>query len=151
LRRSKVSPQKGGRAITPLAPSLLVKRLLDRYGAFSVDYRDSRQTGRPQNGSCPAGSYLYLGHCAYQHRSWTELPQQPKYDGDFFGGDLAGITPKIQPYLQSSLGVTALYLNPIFQSPSNHKYDTQDYTPFSACIKGRYSCEKAFNVGAIFE
>ena len=44
---------------------------------------------------------------------------------EFYGGDLAGIDAKLH-YLQS-LGVTALYLNPIFDSPSNHKYDTQDY------------------------
>ncbi|WP_261902892.1 maltodextrin glucosidase [Vibrio fortis] len=44
---------------------------------------------------------------------------------EFFGGDLAGIHSKLD-YLQE-LGVTALYLNPIFQSPSNHKYDTTDY------------------------
>ena len=44
---------------------------------------------------------------------------------EFFGGDLAGVHSKLD-YLQQ-LGVTALYLNPIFQSPSNHKYDTTDY------------------------
>ncbi|MBY5945899.1 maltodextrin glucosidase [Photobacterium rosenbergii] len=45
---------------------------------------------------------------------------------EFYGGDLKGIEDKLD-YLQS-LGVTALYLNPIFQAPSNHKYDTTDYT-----------------------
>ncbi|MDK9736662.1 maltodextrin glucosidase [Vibrio sp. D404a] len=44
---------------------------------------------------------------------------------EFFGGDLVGVHSKLD-YLQQ-LGVTALYLNPIFQSPSNHKYDTTDY------------------------
>ena len=44
---------------------------------------------------------------------------------EFFGGDLAGIHSKLN-YLQD-LGITALYLNPIFESPSNHKYDTTDY------------------------
>lgn len=44
---------------------------------------------------------------------------------EFFGGDLAGIHSKLN-YLQD-LGITALYLNPIFHSPSNHKYDTTDY------------------------
>ena len=42
-----------------------------------------------------------------------------------FGGDLAGITDKLD-YLQK-LKVEAIYLNPIFVSPSNHKYDSQDY------------------------
>ncbi|PSW21563.1 maltodextrin glucosidase [Photobacterium sanctipauli] len=44
---------------------------------------------------------------------------------EFFGGDLAGIHDKFD-YLQK-LGITALYLNPIFKAPSNHKYDTSDY------------------------
>jgi alpha-glucosidase len=45
---------------------------------------------------------------------------------EFFGGDLQGIKNKLG-YLQD-LGITALYLNPIFKSNSNHKYDTTDYT-----------------------
>lgn len=44
---------------------------------------------------------------------------------NFFGGDLEGIRLKI-PYLQE-IGITALWLNPIFKSPTNHKYDTSDY------------------------
>jgi len=44
---------------------------------------------------------------------------------EFYGGDLKGIYNKLD-YLQK-LGVTAVYLNPIFTSPSNHKYDTTDY------------------------
>ncbi|XOQ37774.1 MAG: Aamy domain-containing protein [Lactococcus sp.] len=43
----------------------------------------------------------------------------------YYGGNLAGIIDKI-PYLKS-LGVTALYLNPIFESRSSHRYDTSDY------------------------
>ena len=45
---------------------------------------------------------------------------------DYFGGDLAGITQKLA-YLKS-LGVTVIYLNPIFWAGSNHRYDTRDYT-----------------------
>ncbi|GHN51854.1 hypothetical protein ME801_15230 [Lactobacillus delbrueckii] len=44
---------------------------------------------------------------------------------DFFGGNLEGIRQKI-PYLKD-LGVTAIYLNPIFQASSNHRYDTRDF------------------------
>lgn len=44
---------------------------------------------------------------------------------EFYGGDLKGISDKLD-YLQD-LGVTALYLNPIFKSNSNHKYDTMDF------------------------
>jgi glycosidase len=44
---------------------------------------------------------------------------------NFMGGDLEGVRQKL-PYLQK-LGVNALYFNPIFGSPSNHRYDTTDY------------------------
>lgn len=57
---------------------------------------------------------------------------QPVYDkdgrwgNDFYGGDLEGIIQKLD-YLKS-LGVNTIYLNPIFDAASNHKYDTADYT-----------------------
>jgi glycosidase len=44
---------------------------------------------------------------------------------NFFGGDIRGIQ-KMLPYLQA-MGVTGVYLTPVFQSTSNHRYDTQDY------------------------
>lgn len=44
---------------------------------------------------------------------------------DFFGGNLRGIIAKI-PYLKT-LGITAIYLNPIFEASSNHRYDTNDF------------------------
>jgi alpha-glucosidase len=44
----------------------------------------------------------------------------------FYGGDLPGIRDQLD-YLHTELGVTTLYLNPIFTSGSNHKYDTEDY------------------------
>lgn len=65
------------------------------------------------------------------HKSWTEQPAwRPNAEGkilnnDFFGGDLKGIEQKLD-YLQS-LGVTCIYLNPIFESHSNHRYDTANY------------------------
>ena len=66
------------------------------------------------------------------HERWGEPPEwRPDALGvvnnnDFFGGDLDGIRQKL-PYLKK-LGVTCLYLNPIFESHSNHRYDTADYT-----------------------
>ena len=66
------------------------------------------------------------------HASWGEQPdwkpdaQGRITNGDYFGGDLRGIREKL-PYLKS-LGVTCLYLNPIFEAHSNHRYDTADYT-----------------------
>lgn len=46
-------------------------------------------------------------------------------NNDFFGGDIKGIISKLD-YIKS-LGVTAIYLNPIFKAYSNHRYDTGDY------------------------
>ena len=66
------------------------------------------------------------------HENWDEAPEwRPDAQGrvrnnDFFGGDLKGIEQKLD-YLRS-LGVTCLYLNPIFESHSNHRYDTADYS-----------------------
>ena len=52
--------------------------------------------------------------------------QLPAYDPvEFYGGTLAGIRQKL-PYL-ASLGVEVLYLNPVFEARSNHRYDTADY------------------------
>lgn len=65
-------------------------------------------------------------------KDWGNEPEwKPTYDGkvlnnDFFGGDLKGISEKL-PYLKD-LGVTCIYLNPIFESHSNHRYDTADYS-----------------------
>ena len=66
------------------------------------------------------------------HSDWSQQPVwAPNEQGvitntDFFGGDLRGIQEKL-PYLKE-LGVTCLYLNPIFESHSNHRYDTADYS-----------------------
>lgn len=65
------------------------------------------------------------------HKDWYELPSyEPGPDGefrnnDYFGGDLPGIIEKL-PYLHS-LGVTVLYLNPVFEAHSNHRYNTANY------------------------
>ncbi len=66
------------------------------------------------------------------YRNWGEMPYYlPEQFGgeylanDFFGGSLAGVIEKLD-YL-ADLGVTILYLNPIFEAYSNHKYDTADY------------------------
>ena len=66
------------------------------------------------------------------HRlDWGGIPSyRPNEKGkvlnnDFFGGNLKGIQNKL-PYLKS-LGVTVIYLNPIFEAASNHRYDTSDY------------------------
>lgn len=69
--------------------------------------------------------YLYVGKLAKRVKKWNKIPDA---DGirEFYGGDLQGVIDKMD-YLKE-LGVDVIYLNPIFfVSPSNHKYDTQDY------------------------
>ena len=56
-------------------------------------------------------------------KSWNSTDHPGRED--FYGGDLQGILDHLD-HLQD-LGVSGIYLNPIFQAPSNHKYDTQDY------------------------
>jgi alpha-glucosidase len=59
-------------------------------------------------------------------RAWGEPVPHENMVTTFYGGDLAGIEQKLD-YLHETLGVTMLYLNPIFASGSNHRYDTDDY------------------------
>lgn len=64
------------------------------------------------------------------HENWHELMAYEPEDGvitnrDFFGGSLKGILSRL-PYLES-LSVSTIYLNPIFEAASNHRYDTCDY------------------------
>lgn len=95
-------------------------------------------------------------------RSWGDMPfyKAEQFGGeylsnDFFGGNLAGIIEKL-PYL-ASLGVTLLYLNPIFKAASNHRYDTGDYEQIDP-ILGENSdferlCEAAreYGIGVILD
>lgn len=68
--------------------------------------------------------YVYIGYPVMKVESWEEGLSVMDVDR-FYGGDLQGIWDKLD-YLES-LKVEVLYLNPIFVSPSNHKYDCQDY------------------------
>ena len=68
--------------------------------------------------------YTYLGKPCGAHKCWDDLPGNEDYR-DFYGGDLQGVIDKLD-YLKH-LGVDVIYFNPLFESPSSHKYDTQDY------------------------
>lgn len=80
-------------------------------------------SGQPK-GDIPTGRTM--------HQAWGEQPAwAPNGQGritntDFFGGDLKGAEEKL-PYLKE-LGVTCLYFTPVFESHSNHRYDTADYS-----------------------
>ncbi|MDO4522057.1 MAG: glycoside hydrolase family 13 protein [Eubacteriales bacterium] len=68
--------------------------------------------------------YFYIGDMVNRVTDWDKCPA---FMGvrEFYGGDIQGIMDKLD-YLQE-LGIDVIYLNPIFVSPSNHKYDIQDY------------------------
>ena len=63
-------------------------------------------------------------HKRMPHKAWED--REGITGNDFFGGDLRGIIQKL-PYLKD-LGVSGIYLLPVFLSDTNHKYNTFDYT-----------------------
>ncbi|MDF9842787.1 MULTISPECIES: alpha amylase N-terminal ig-like domain-containing protein [unclassified Paenibacillus] len=128
--------------------------LMERIGSAGA-YELHEAVIRTATGRCryvfhasdPAGNYAWYGErgvagnrehagafqYAYMHRpealavpSWTSgTIVYQIYPSSYNQGTLRGITDKI-PYLQE-LGVTAVYMTPIFESPSEHKYNTSDY------------------------
>ncbi len=79
--------------------------------------------GDPSN-DVQNNEYFYLGQPSQRVADWHSYPKAMDVQS-FYGGDLKGILKRLD-YLEE-LGVEVLYLNPIFVSPSNHKYDIQDY------------------------
>lgn len=76
------------------------------------------------NNNVEDGEYVYIGRPVRCVEDWHQKPSAMDV-GFFYGGDLQGVRDKLD-YIQS-LGVEAIYFNPLFVSPSNHKYDCQDY------------------------
>ena len=68
--------------------------------------------------------YYYIGDYSRRVTNWDKYPANMGVR-EFYGGDLQGVMDKLD-YLQE-LGVEVVYFNPLFVSPSNHKYDIQDY------------------------
>ena len=68
--------------------------------------------------------YYYIGDYSQRVTNWDKYPANMGVR-EFYGGDLQGVMDKLD-YLQD-LGVEVVYFNPLFVSPSNHKYDIQDY------------------------
>jgi len=92
---------------------------------------------------------------------YSDIVEYPEYPGaylknnTFFGGNIYGIIEKLN-YLKS-LGVSLIYLSPIFESPSNHKYDTADYEKIDAMFGGEEALSmliekaKELNIGIILD
>ncbi len=90
------------------------------------------------------------------HKDWYEpvfSNRHPFEDGpacnDFFGGNLQGIIEKL-PYLRD-LGISVIYLNPIFEAFSNHRYDTGDYSKIDPLLGKEEDfkelCQRAWDMG----
>ncbi len=77
-----------------------------------------------KNNDVEDGEYIYIGEPCSRVTDWEKYPA---FMGvrEFYGGDLQGVLTKLD-YLQE-LGIEVIYFNPLFVSPSNHKYDIQDY------------------------
>ncbi|WP_343606640.1 glycoside hydrolase family 13 protein [Roseateles sp.] len=98
------------------------------YYVFPERFRNGDSSNDPQ-----VGKARYQDHGIERHPRWLDRPYKPGsgdgsdavYNNDFFGGDLAGLIDKLDDLRE--LGVNALYLTPVFQAASNHKYDTGDY------------------------
>lgn len=109
------------------------------YQIFPERFRNGRRSN-DQEGALPWTSEWY-------ERTDAEIERSPEFHdtvfGRRYGGDIAGIREKL-PYLRE-LGVTALYLTPIFQSPSLHRYDATSYVHIDEHlgVKGDYAPAEA--------
>lgn len=93
---------------------------------------------------------------SFIYANWEDIPTYIKDSEkgsitrwDFFGGNLQGVIDKLD-YLKE-LGVSVIYLNPVFEAPSNHKYDTADYKNIDPMFGSNETfkdlCEKAGRLG----
>ncbi|MBC7916314.1 MAG: glycoside hydrolase family 13 protein [Rhodoferax sp.] len=73
-------------------------------------------------------------------REWSDVPSNVSAANQFFGGDLDGIADKLD-YL-ADLGVTGIYLTPVFASPSNHKYDAMDFFAIDPMFGGEKALKR---------
>jgi glycosidase len=116
------------------APSWMQRGVV--YQIFPDRFRDGSAANNPATGrfsyNQPGGAIVRSSQIDWNYtvcdpRSTYAPSCSGKYGDNFYGGDLAGITEKITQGYFDNLGVSVLYLNPIFRAPSNHKYDTADY------------------------
>jgi glycosidase len=98
------------------------------YYVFPDRFRNGNKANDPQ-----PGVTRYRNFGVELHTDWNERPFKPgsgdkgdaHYNNDFFGGDLAGLIEKLDDI--RDLGANTIYMTPVFQAGSNHKYDTADY------------------------
>lgn len=138
--------------ITAHAPGFTTPAWLQEAVIYQI-FPDRFRDGDPGNDR-PADSFHYGGGTIRRSlgEAWnTEVcdpagrggPPCPGHgSSDFFGGDLDGITARIEDGFFERLGVTALYLNPVFAAPSNHRYDAQDFERVDDDLGGEPAFER---------
>ena len=80
--------------------------------------------GKP-NKTMPFADRIYRADKTGEPYFWPTEQSEGYLNMDYYGGDFAGIQQKL-PYLEE-LGITCIYLNPIFEAHANHRYNTADY------------------------
>ncbi len=122
-------------------------------------FPDRFKNGNKANDPKPGVRKFYDRRDIVFHKNWLDKPwtvndKIPGFEwgNDFFGGDIAGIVSKLD-YLRD-LGVNTIYSTPLFQSPSNHKYDTADFKKideaFGTMDEFKSFIEKAHKAGMRF-
>jgi len=122
IRRFRQTVHQPGMAVPDWAPDIVY------YYIFPERYRN----GNPRNDPRP-GRDKYRAYGIEKHADWLDRPYKPgtgdgsdtHFNNDFFGGDLAGIIEKLDDI--KDLGANTIYMTPVFQAASNHKYDTADF------------------------
>ncbi|GAB4545843.1 MAG: maltodextrin glucosidase [Anaerolineae bacterium] len=130
------------------SPDLHDFRLLADYQApqwvdtavFYQIFPDRFFNGDPSN-DVPPGAWT-IGSFSTQKRNWGDAVLHFSDGGtlDFFGGDLEGIIQKLDHI--KALGITALYLNPIFAARTNHRYDVTDFYQIDPYLGGNKALAK---------
>lgn len=121
-------------------------------GVIYYIFPERFKNGNKANDPVPGKTWFYGNKSVEFHTNWSDAkPWVPgrnrdghdgddeEYNNDFYGGDLEGITAKLD-YLKD-LGVTMIYSTPINTSPSNHKYDAMNFMEIDPTFGG----QKAFD------
>ncbi len=109
------------------------------HGFNEKDYAETKELERKFN-ELYAGREIYFKNVEPRLKKWHELPDSKTLGYEFYFGTLEGIAQK-KEYLKE-LGVNALYLTPIFKSPSNHRYDIIDYFEVDPVLGGNEGFKK---------
>ncbi len=126
IRRYRQTIHDPGFKLPAWAPDIVY------YHVFPERFRNGDKRNDPRPGGARVQDRFHEGSVEF-HVDWNERPFRPgtgdgsdaRHNNDFFGGDLAGLIQKLD-YIRK-LGANTVYMTPVFQAASNHKYDTADY------------------------